>query len=695
MKNYLLLVFILSSAFLLRSQTSCQSTKLICPSMSPLPAVNNGSLLTGASSNYLGCLLAAPHPSWYYLRVATSGTIQVQISSVNSDIDFVCLGPFTFTALSNICSSLSYSDIVDCSFSASATETIHLPNAVAGDFYMVLITNPYLQPVAMNMITTGTTGSLACDQLQLEAIPTCTSNATSISALNLSNLTNASYSLNPGGLASYSPNFTVSPSVMTTYTMYCTGTAPSGTVQTITSVINAVPISTLVATASAGSVCAGETLTISATGAASYSLSPGGTTISATAFTVSPAQNTTYTINATAMNGCPSSTTLSALVQPLPLISLTGNTTALCAGETVSITANGGLTYSWTAGNIMYTGAVIVTTLASTTGFTATGADTYNCSNSSAITISVNPLPLIVVNSTHTLTCAGLPVQLLASGAASYTWTAGQGPTLSVSPLNTTQYSVSGTGNDGCRSSSAITISVMPLPIVALFSSHSPVCAFETVTLTANGATSYSWSNTLSSSSPTLTVTNLSVTTVYTVTGTDVNGCSNTAMISINVNALPLITAQSLQTPACALSPVTFTAAGAQTYNWGISASTQSVINIIAPLITTIYTVTGTDTNGCSNSTSFVQNVDACTGLRTILRNDDNKIYPNPNNGLFTITFDTEARLAIINTLGEVISDEIKPAGSTTIDLTDKTNGIYFINLIRGNEQQTFKIIKN
>lgn len=108
-----------------------------------------------------GCLGSEPNPAWYYLQVGSSGDIIININSADAsgsqnDVDFICYGPFS--SLSSSCSGLTgdcngpgdnplsnnygcSGNIVDCSYSASASEVCGIPGAVAGQWYMLMLTN--------------------------------------------------------------------------------------------------------------------------------------------------------------------------------------------------------------------------------------------------------------------------------------------------------------------------------------------------------------------------------------------------------------------------------------------------------------------------------------------------------------------------------------------------------------------------
>ncbi|MBK8366505.1 MAG: hypothetical protein IPL10_03530 [Bacteroidetes bacterium] len=106
----------------------------------------------------------------------------------------------------------------------------------------------------------------------------------------------------------------------------------------------------------------------------------------------------------------------------------------------------------------------------------------------------------------------------------------------------------------------------------------------------------------------------------YTVTGTDLNGCENTAVTSVTVNALPSIMATTNNTLLCTGETATLSVMGANTYTWSTTENTSDIV--VSPTVQTTYTVDGTDANGCSNTTTITQDVSLCTGVATLSNND-------------------------------------------------------------------------
>ena len=98
-----------------------------------------------------------------------------------------------------------------------------------------------------------------------------------------------------------------------------------------------------------------------------------------------------------------------------------------------------------------------------------------------------------------------------------------------------------------------------------------------------------------------------SATTTYTVTGTDVNSCTNTATIMVTINPLPSVSFTTFPSATvCAGTSVALSGTGASTYAWsgGITNAVPFIANS-----TNTYTVTGTSANGCTNTSSATVNV--------------------------------------------------------------------------------------
>ncbi|MFH0894795.1 MAG: PKD domain-containing protein [Bacteroidota bacterium] len=135
-----------------------------------------------------------------------------------------------------------------------------------------------------------------------------------------------------------------------------------------------------------------------------------------------------------------------------------------------------------------------------------------------------------------------------------------------------------------------------------VYVNNDTICAGESATLTAAGASTYSWSGGLGSGNP--KVVTPAVTTTYTVTGISTTGCTNTATSIVVVYPLPIVAVNSLT--ICAGESATLTTpSGAASYLWNPGGATTSSITV-SPTTTNTYTVTATSAEGCTNTDSCV-----------------------------------------------------------------------------------------
>lgn len=202
---------------------------------------------------------------------------------------------------------------------------------------------------------------------------------------------------------------------------------------------------------------------------------------------------------------------------------------------------------------------------------------------------------------------------IVVSGNTTYTydWTSSpasftssmQNPT-DVVPAGTTGYIVEVSNALGCSAMDTVNVTVNALPSVAANATATTVCMNDAVTFTGSGATSYTWTGGVTDAVPYTP----SVTDTYTVTGTDANGCMNTDMITVTVNALPAVVANATATTVCMNDNVTFTGSGATSYTWsgGVTDGVPFSMTMSGD-----YVVTGTDGNGCMNNDTINVTVNA------------------------------------------------------------------------------------
>lgn len=204
--------------------------------------------------------------------------------------------------------------------------------------------------------------------------------------------------------------------------------------------------------------------------------------------------------------------------------------------------------------------------------------------DSAKTNVLVKQSPMVQISGNNSV-CAGQEITLVASGAASYSWSTGQNtPSITVTQASTKTYTVTGTAANGCTNTASKEVTLIPLPIVSA-GANQVICQGQSIDLTANGATTYSWNTGANTASINVSP---STTTTYTVTGTT-NGCSASAQVTVTVNPPPVANAGSDQT-ICAGTSATLNASGGNSYSWNTGATSPSIT--VSPTSTTTYTVT-------------------------------------------------------------------------------------------------------
>lgn len=349
--------------------------------------------------------------------------------------------------------------------------------------------------------------------------------------------------------------------------LYVVTTTLNGCVTTDTVLIISGPVST----ATAGpdvSFCSGSSAVI---GAASlpnyvYTWTPGtglsSTTVGNPAVTLintSGVPDTTYYILNANLFGCFDNDTVMVIVKPNP-VSNAGPDITLCGGDTLQLgtSPTAGYTYNWTPATglssttISNPIAIFTNSGTGQTSITYTVTTTLDgCITSDSVTITINPQPNVTATAIPTSICDGGSVTLTGTGATSYSWALSTSPgnpistdsIFTVTPSVTTTYILTGTNGFSCSNSDTITITVNPLPPVQITAATDTICNGDTLTLTATGATNYTWSilggATIGTGSS--IQVNPTSNTTYMVVGTDNNSCSNSDTITVTVNPAPTI----------------------------------------------------------------------------------------------------------------------------------------------------------
>lgn len=224
-------------------------------------------------------------------------------------------------------------------------------------------------------------------------------------------------------------------------------------------------------------------------------------------------------------------------------------------------------------------------------------------------------------------------------------------------------YTVTLSNGFGCDSTVSLNVTFTTIHVTAT-ANPSTICSGQSSTLTASGALNYLWNTGITDSTYTV---NPTTSTIYSVTGTSLTGCSSSDTVVLTVNPVPVLTVSASPSSICSGQGSLLTANGASTYLWDTGATGPSVT--VGPLTTTTYTVTGTSTAGCTSTatvnvtvipslfvTAVASPASICSGQSSLLTADGGTTY----------TWNTGAAGPSITVI---------PQNTTTYTVTGTTNG--------------------
>ncbi len=345
-------------------------------------------------------------------------------------------------------------------------------------------------------------------------------------------------------------------------------------------------------------ICAGqETTVLTATpGFDSYDWGMGPGTDN----TLTVSTQGSYAVTVTDVNGCTATASFNVTTNNLPDVNI-GGSTSFCAGGNTTISVPAGFTYLWSP-NGETTNSINVTT-AGTYGVTVTDAN--GCTDSDEVIVTEQST--LTLNVTGDLNiCENESATLdLGTNYPTILWSPGGETTqvITVNPTMTSVYTVEVTDMNGCTGSTLVEV-IVNSPVPPTILNAQDICPGESITLDAGtGYIDYTWSD---GSLNQTTV--ISAAGMYSVTVTDGNGCTSSNEVTINefVPPVPAINGDLSLCPD-GTDMTTLTAdSGYTAYIWSEGSTTESIIVSTAGT----YTVTVTDMNGCTGSSSVMVTLD-------------------------------------------------------------------------------------
>lgn len=301
------------------------------------------------------------------------------------------------------------------------------------------------------------------------------------------------------------------------------------------------------------------------------------------------------------------------------------------------------------------------------------------------------------------MVCSGQPVTYTAStGYSNYDFS-NNGSSVQNSASNTYSFTVTAPATvavvsmyNGCTSpATTATVGLAPpSATVNASASSASVCSAQNVTLTATGATSYTWMpGGLTTAGITITAPVVSSppgsTVTYTVSGTD--GCGVvTQTVSFYVNPAPIMSISPTSATICTGESATLTAGSAPNYTWSTSAQPTTVLStsasyVATPTITTTYMVRGTYGANCFGAGLATITVNACTGIEEAAALAGISLYPNPNSGEVTVELRNglagKCSIEVFDALGKLVISEKLGHEHTLLNTSRLEAGIYIYKI--------------
>ena len=377
-----------------------------------------------------------------------------------------------------------------------------------------------------------------------------------------------------------------------------------------------------------------------------------------------------YSVTATSANGCSASASASLLVNPTPIVSISGSPT-LCENTTAQIVADGGLTYLWNTGST--DNAITI----STSGiYSVTASNQFGCTAAASLEVVSLTAPFIFMNHTAS-TCEGTPLAIQAFSTANrYQWSTGDTTlNITVTPTATTLYRVTVTNDNQCSTTDSVLVTVNPV--------YASTFTDETCQGTAYDQNGFS-----------LPVQNEPGTFTHTLNLQSVSGCDSILTLILTVKPKPVL-------PATISGNDHITSYGTYLYdvdstlyatsyewrvsntNWTLTTSNTSsaflTINVNGSGLLTVNAIN--DCGGVERSLSVLCNV----GVEEYTNETNILLYPVPARDLLNIDMSEAAdigQIRLYDALGRCLQTMSVSESRMQLDCSALAPGHYFVRFL-------------
>ena len=399
--------------------------------------------------------------------------------------------------------------------------------------------------------------------------------------------------------------------------------------------------------------CNGGAVTLTGTGAQTYSWTPNV----ANGSTFTPSINQAYTLTGFDANGCSAWDQTNILLENFSIDA--GQNLTVCQGDSAVLTATGSPNIIWNNNDVSNGIPFYPLNSGYITAF-ATSAN--GCLASDSVLLTVNPAPSIDAGQDF-YTCPGDSITLLASGGTNLIWNGSIANDTTFVPNASATYVVSGESNLGCIGSDTLHVFYGTFPDLNAGQDQS-VCFGDEVILYGTGGIFMSWSNNIADSIPFVPQQSGS----YVLTGASNEGCIGTDTVYVSVNDASSNTISASAIDSYTLNGQTYTASGTYSQILTNAAGCDSLLTLNLTL----------------DFTGLQENV----GTSLL-------VYPNPAQDLIFLAVDTDligSNVMICDALGRIILETTLQKEETSIELREFTSGTYLIKV--GSQTKRLEILR-
>ena len=378
--------------------------------------------------------------------------------------------------------------------------------------------------------------------------------------------------------------------------------------------VDSLPTDLIIVASPSDHICEGENVTLKVTGSGvDYTWSIDGNNLtSGEELTYKIEKTTIFTVSGRNANGCDWKIDKTIYMKERPVIEVVEKPDYVCYNTEAKITVKGAETYKWDNNETSATTSEI---LQMDRTFRVTGSKNGCEADPIIIPVPVKSLPTILISSDKldNEICLNDKISLIATGGKSglYKWENNENSdTITVSPQDTTTYTVWGEDEYGCKNSNDYTVIVHPLPKLHIDAYTDLICEGDIDTLwvvndnpkAANGSQvlfkSYAWGD---GETVEKIYSGIKTDKTFKVTVQDIYGCVNEAEKLINTKPYPKLNVTAPDY-VCYNERGTVSITGAQNYTWNDGSHASQFSNVLHR--DTVYSVVG-ETNGCQTDTTF------------------------------------------------------------------------------------------